>query len=237
MNLRLAGLALFSVSIGVLFAVPRWSASAHSVEDKKFSPSIPRTWDDKAMAELEVPLADASASPKQVPADFYYQIPVRAIYKDYPVYAPGHEPPGYFDWLKNQEPVILWDDKGHEPPLATEADWIKAGEIVFDSPIGEGGLSFIKPGGTLYVRNPDFYDKTKMPVAADGTVPFYRYVVRKKGEVAIGILGCAMCHTHVMPDGSVLKGAQGSFPFDRAFAYNYRQSDFLGAARGLERFL
>ena len=237
MNLRLAGLALFSVSIGVLFAVPRWSASAHSVEDKKFSPSIPRTWDDKAMAELEVPLADASASPKQVPADFYYQIPVRAIYKDYPVYAPGHEPPGYFDWLKNQEPVILWDDKGHAPPLATEADWIKAGEIVFDSPIGEGGLSFIKPGGTLYVRNPDFYDKTKMPVAADGTVPFYRYVVRKKGEVAIGILGCAMCHTHVMPDGSVLKGAQGSFPFDRAFAYNYRQSDFLGAARGLERFL
>ena len=147
MNLRLAGLALFSVSIGVLFAVPRWSASAHSVEDKKFSPSIPRTWDDKAMAELEVPLADASASPKQVPADFYYQIPVRAIYKDYPVYAPGHEPPGYFDWLKNQEPVILWDDKGHAPPLATEADWIKPARSSSTRPLVKVGFLLLSQVG------------------------------------------------------------------------------------------
>lgn len=100
-----------------------------------FSPTIPKTWDDEAIASLEVPLADPVGSPKHVSADYYYKIPVRPIYKQYTVYAPGHEPPGYMDWLKQQEPEVIWDDKGHAPSLKTEADWIKAGEIVFDAPI------------------------------------------------------------------------------------------------------
>src|SRR2546428_5904051 len=90
-----------------------------------FSPVIPKTWDDEAMASLEVPLADPVGSPKHVSADYYYRIPVRPIYKSYPVYAPGHEPSGYMDWLKQQEPEIVWDGKGHAPSLQTEADWIK----------------------------------------------------------------------------------------------------------------
>ena len=39
------------------------------------------------------------------------------------------------DWLKRQEPEIVWDDVGHAPELKSSADWIKAGEIVFDAPI------------------------------------------------------------------------------------------------------
>src|SRR4029450_4214476 len=31
---------------------------------------------------------------------------------------------------------------------------------------------------------------------------------------AVGVLACGTCHTRVMPDGSVVKGAQGNFPFD-----------------------
>jgi hypothetical protein len=31
--------------------------------------------------------ADTKASPKHAPADYYYRIPVRPIYKQYPVYA------------------------------------------------------------------------------------------------------------------------------------------------------
>jgi mono/diheme cytochrome c family protein len=50
-----------------------------------------------------------------------------------------------------------------------------------------------------------------------------RYVVREKGKVELGILSCAMCHTRVMPDGTVIKGAQGNFPDDRAFAYETRK--------------
>ena len=76
-----------------------------------FRPVIPKTWDDAAMAELEIPLANSSASPKQVPADFYYRIPVRPIHVSYPVYHPDREPPGYFDQLRAKEPIVLWDDK------------------------------------------------------------------------------------------------------------------------------
>ena len=78
---------------------------------------IPRTWDDAAIANHGVPLADAAASPRHVTADYYYHIPVRPIYQSYPVYAPGHKPAGYLEWLKQQEPVILWDDRGQAPPL------------------------------------------------------------------------------------------------------------------------
>jgi Cytochrome c len=69
-------------------------------------------------------------------------------------------------------------------------------------------------------------------------VPFYRYIVQDKGKVAIGVLACAMCHSRVMPDGTVLKGAQGNFPFDRAFAYNYRDGGgSVEQAQMLERSL
>jgi hypothetical protein len=190
------------------------------------------------MASLEVPLANPIGSPRQVPSSFYYKIPVRPIYKSYPVYAPGHEPPRYIEWLKQQTPEILWDDKDHAPLLKTKSDWIAAGKTVFDSPIGYGGLFGGDPSDVLYLRDPKFYKDTKTPIAANGTVPFYRYVVMQKGQIAIGVLACAMCHTRVMSDGSVLKGAQGNFPFDRAFAYNYRYgAGTVDMARQLERAL
>jgi len=58
--------------------------------------------------------------------------------------------------------------------------------------------------------------------------PFYRYVVREQGKVEIGVLSCGMCHTRVMPDGTVIKGAQGNIPLGRAtaddFARGFRMS-------------
>ena len=72
----------------------------------------------------------------------------------------------------------------------------------------------------LYLRLPDWYRSTRAPLFKDGSLPFYRYVIREKGKVEIGVNSCGMCHTRVMPDGSALKGAQGNFPFDRAFAWD-----------------
>jgi hypothetical protein len=115
---------------------------------------VPKMWDDAAMATLEVPLAEAAASPKFPPPDYYYRIPVCPIYKSYVVYAPGHEPPGFLDWLKQQEPVVVWDDAGHAPSLKTAADWIRAGEIVFDSPI-----SFDVDASVVEVRDPVWFRK------------------------------------------------------------------------------
>jgi hypothetical protein len=138
-------------------------------------------------------------SPVHVSAEYYYRMPVRPIYKSYPIYEPGKEPPGYLDWLMQQEPAIVFDPES----LKTEADWIRAGELVFDAPINYTPVS----------------DRSSiMLVARDGTIPFQRYVIRKKGVVEVGGSSCANCHTRVMPDGSVVKGAQGNAAVARASA-------------------
>jgi hypothetical protein len=72
------------------------------------------------------------------------------------------------------------------------------------------------------VRDPAWHRRLGVPLAKDGTLPFARYVIREKGKVELGNNACAMCHTRVMPDGTIIKGAQGNFPFDLAVAYGYR---------------
>lgn len=186
-------------------------------------PIIPKTWDDAAMATLEVPLAEASASPKFPPADYYYRIPVRPIYKSYPVYAPGREPAGYIDWLKQQEPVIVWDNAGHAPSLKTEADLIKAGEIVFDSPLLFNDLDAID------------YERMRLPVRKDGTMSSARYVIRNTGVVEVGAGSCAGCHTRVMPDGTIVKGAQGNGVSPQQ-AFAYRANKDAANAKDREQF-
>jgi hypothetical protein len=128
------------------------------------------------------------------------------------------------EWLKRQEPVVVWDDKGHSPPLKTEADWIKAGEIVFDAPI----VYNLNPGITPLedLRDPDWYRATRAPLTKDGRLAFYSYVVQNKGHVELGSGSCAMCHTRIWPDGTIIKAAQGSFPFDTAVVLNFRKERF-----------
>lgn len=189
------------------------------------SPLIPRVWDDGEMAALQLPLVDSTASPKQISSDYYYRIPVRTIYKNYPVYAPGKEPAGYFEWLKQQEPASSFDTGA----LKSEADWIRAGELVFDSPVSYGDIAHIAD-----VRNPQWYEKLHVPATKDGTMPWFRYVIREKGKVELGTISCAMCHTRVMADGTVVKGAQGNFPFERAAALtanNFTVERLLGFER------
>jgi hypothetical protein len=178
---------------------------------------IPRVWDDAVIADLEVPLSHPQYSPKHVSAEFYYKIPVRSIWKSYPVYQPGRAPAGYMEWLKSVEPKEIWSSA----ELKTEEDWVRAGEMVFDAPIKSGSLGVRPPSVLSYLEDEAWFEKVRPPVSSEGSVPFYRYVIRKKGTIEIGILSCAMCHTRVMPDGSVIKGAQGNFPFDRAMAQDF----------------
>jgi hypothetical protein len=210
MRMRLAGCFVLStclLALGVGVAQERPNGTV----------VIPRTWDDAEIARHEVPLAVAAASPKHVSADYYYRIPVRPIYKSYPVYAHGREPAGYLDWLKRQDPVIVWDDKGNAPSLQTEADWIGAGEIVFDSPLVLDVHFAVED-----VRSAAWLAHTGAPVAAGGTLPWFQYVVRKKGVVELGSLSCGSCHTRVDARGGVLKGAQGNLPAQRAVAFRWR---------------
>jgi hypothetical protein len=218
-NLAAAGI-LLGLCAAIRIAEPM------AIQSGAAGPDIPKTWDDVEIARHEVPNADPAASPKHVSSDYYYRIPVRPIYKGYPVYAYGHEPPGYLEWLKQQEPVIVWDEKGRAPTLRTDADWVRAGEIVFDAPVGTAANA--RSGD---VRSESWLTQTRAPVAVDGTLPWFQYVVRRRGTVEVQGGSCAFCHSRVMPDGRVLKGAQGNLPVQRHVAFGWR----AGAAAAADK--
>src|SRR4029078_6476325 len=136
--------------------------------EASFRPTIPETWIDEEMASLEVPLANPAGSPKHVSADYYYRIPVRTIYRPYTWYAPGQEPAGYLESLKPREPEILLgvDSNGrkHTPPLNTKEDWIRAGQIVFEAPLGFAPFPDVTGNRMLF-------EKGRPPVS-HGAIPF-----------------------------------------------------------------
>ena len=148
------------------------------------------------------------------------------------MYPPDREPAGYFASLQHLAPEMAFDPA----TLTTDADWIRAGELVFDAPNGFGSVDPAR--ADMYVRDRQWYDHVRPSIAADGTLPFYRYVVREQGKVEIGVLSCGMCHTRVMPDGTVIKGAQGNIPLDRAAADDFaRGASDIALAHRVERGL
>ncbi len=195
----------------------RWTLSLSMVVSafsQEFRPEIRKIWDDKIMETLELPLA-SGLRPKHVPADYYYRIPERKVWKTYPIYPPGREPAGYFEHLKTRDPEPAFD----VAKLKTKADWIRAGEQVFHSanaftPIN---LPFTQ------VRNPEWWTATEAKLAKDGTLPYYRYVIRQKGKVEVTFDSCASCHSRVMEDGQVIWGAAGSIAFGKHWAYQIRK--------------
>jgi len=221
-NIRCLALALFTL----LGAAVHIGIGKAQETDGAFTPAIPKTWDDLVMPSLEIPPADTAVSRGHVSADYYYRIPVRPIYKSYPVYAPGKEPTGYQEWLEQQEPETVFDAS----KLKTEADWIEAGEVVFDAPTFYDAVV-----RAADVKDPLWHEKIGARAAKDGTLPYFRYVVREKGKVELGTISCAMCHTRVMTDGTVIKGAQGDFPFELAGVHVVKQRFTPERARIFER--
>ena len=186
------------------------------------APNTAKVWNDSALAGWHVPLAAPGVEPVPLTADQFYRLPELKIFKSYPVYAPGKEPPGYMEKLKRAEPELVFD----ATRFRSATDWIRAGELVFDAPVTISPID-----GQAYVNDAGWFRDHNVPIAKDGTVPFYRYVVREKGKVEIGTLSCGNCHTRVLPDGSVVKGAQGNFPRSQAIAYILRKLRFsLGDA-------
>ena len=193
-------------------------------------PSVPKVWDDQATGSLEVPLVYRNGSPKHVSAEYYYQIPVRPIYRSYPIYAPGRGPADYMEWLRRQEPEVLWDDGTHTPPLRNESDWRKAGELVFDSPLFYSQIVSLDEA-----QDPAWYKRINPPLTREGVMTLACYVVRKRGQVEVGSFGCSTCHTRVMPDATVVKGAQGNAPVEEAEANRFRNRLPPAARQGLMR--
>lgn len=177
---------------------------------QEFHPSIPKAWDDSETTSFELPLAQADRSPRYPSAKEYYSLAVRPVYRTYPFYAPDKEPAGYWELLQQKEPEVVFDSA----KLKTKEDWIRAGELVFDQPV-----AIVPP--TLRTRYQANYRAVPMPTTPEGIVPGWFYLVRKKGVVELGFSSCVECHVRVMPDGSVVSGAQGNLPVSESQAWRY----------------
>jgi hypothetical protein len=204
---RVAFLGLLLLGLGALLR----SASGESFR----APEIPKTWDDAALRSMHVPLVKAEATPTYPPSSYYYRIPVRTIYKSYPVYRPDREPPGYMEWLRQQDPAVAFD----ESQLHSREDWLKAGRTVFEGAIDYDTKMFMTVSD---VRDMNWYAKLQIPATNEGIMPFASYIIRQKGKVELGVGSCATCHLRVIPDGSTILGAQGNLPYDRVAAYALR---------------
>ena len=69
---------------------------------------------------------------------------------------PDREPPGYLEWLKQQEPEITFKASDYHTP----AEWIAAGELVFNAPTSFDPVFF----SAADLRDGAFYSETGMPV-------------------------------------------------------------------------
>lgn len=176
------------------------------------SDDIPKTWDIAKLKSMHLPLPDSSITVNPVSEDFYYNTPVRTPYRSYPLYMPGREPAGYFEWLKQQDPEVVLDTD----QLKTEADWIRAGEIIYDMPqayqVIDSSFKLLLPAlGRIW-------QGFQLQTTPTGEIPFVSIVIREKGRLELATQSCGMCHTKIMPDGSLLKGGQGNFVFSKFIA-------------------
>jgi len=193
-------------------------------QNKDTRPDIPRVWDERALREMELPVVVPEYSPKPVSAEYYYKIPARTIYKSYPIYAPGRGPSGYIEKLRSLDPEMVF--KASE--LTTNADWIRAGERVFEAPtqLEDEAEAFSKA-----IVDPAWYSHTGVRLTREGIMPYARYVIRKKGKVEVGSLSSANCHMRVTDAGVRVLAGPGDFPLDPTNAFLYRQQNLNDARR------
>jgi hypothetical protein len=165
----------------------------------------PKIWDANQLATWATPVAGVNATPNFYTEEEYYAAPVDNL-RTYPVYHPDFEPKGYRESLKKQGPQPMIETA----KLSTERDWIEAGRRVFeelDIPVTR----------TDDARMFDFLGdraaiKKEWPlITGDGVMVGMRWVVDKDGKLKVGLSDCALCHSRLMPDGSVILGAQGNF--------------------------
>jgi cytochrome c553 len=161
----------------------------------QFRPDIPKAWNEEALAAMTLPLAGLSAPIKYAPADWYYRIPERVIYRGYPVYLPNREPHNYLNFLSAQEPEVVFDAS----KMNTESDWLRGGESVFSSGDRFDLLTVDD------IHDLALWEKFRFRADADGSLPGWRYVIRKKGKVELASTLCGGCHEREV-DGNTVAG-------------------------------
>jgi mono/diheme cytochrome c family protein len=203
--MRLSRLWIVVVALVAIAGAPSIATA-----DSPFTPpqEIPRTFDEEALVDYEVPPPDPSITVEHITPEYFYGIRERVIHKTFPMYHPDHEPEGYLDSLRTLEPATVLDTD----TLDTDEEWVRAGEMVFDAP-----QIFFRVENVGGFRAQDLA-AAGVKTGPDGAFPYQRYVVVAKGDVRVGVAACGNCHTRVLDDGAVAKGAQGDLPLDQLLA-------------------
>src|SRR5512141_2064261 len=123
LTMKTLGFSLVCALFALILSSLSLGQKPEAKQQSPISKTIPKTWDDKAINSLQLPLPDPRVSTKFISSSYYYSIPVRPVYKSYEVYRPDREPRGYMDQLKRKAPQVIFDPS----KLESEADWTKAG--------------------------------------------------------------------------------------------------------------
>jgi len=186
---------------------------------------VPKIWDENALATWATPVAGLGVPPGHFSEVEYYSAPVDNL-RTYPVYHPRHEPPGYREWMKAQGPQPLIEpDK-----LRTKADWIQAGQRVFE----ELDTAVTRTDDPVVIGHfcdraaiDKYRDASHDPMTRDGVILEYRWVVDYDRRLKISVSSCSSCHTRLMPDGTLLRGAPSNYDLSESPAADALLSRFF----------
>lgn len=188
----------------VLCVLGAISASAQSSSSRI---EAPRFWNDRELTDWANPVAGLNVRPSHFSEREYYAAPDAEWVRTYPVYFPGREPAGYWEMLraKKPEPLVA-------PGARTIQEWIAVGRQAFEE-IDVPAFRTTDAALIAIARSADEYAKRGGHPQKDGRAFGLRWVPTSNG-LALSISDCSGCHTRIMPDGSLLHGAQFNDPGD-----------------------
>jgi cytochrome c553 len=158
--------------------------------------TIPKVWNAEGLQSMTLPVVGLKTPAQYAPEDWYSRIPERTIYRGYPVYEHGKEPSNYLEWVRAQPPEVAFDASA----LTKDSDWVLAGEAVFSAPTGFGLLT------PEEMQDPRTWKRFGFVADYEGSLPGWRYVVRKRGLIEVASTLCGSCHESVV-DSRTVTGA------------------------------
>lgn len=197
---------------------------------RPFRPAIPTTWDETALADWATPVAGLNLRPTHITSAEYYSAPEHNL-RSYPVYMPGREPEGYWEMLQRVGPKPLIEPA----TLKTEADWLRAGQRVFDEATTPH-LTIYDPQIIARLRSREYLEQQRAEPSPDGTLGTLRWVPTPRG-VGLSTSICGGCHMLFRSDGVRIPGLSSRTEVSRTHPFQAVgvRTDFLEAQNRVTR--